>query len=329
MCERNDAEVRPVRVQPHRGDDVFRVGGELLRREGDEPRRAAGGRGGFEVDAIFRWRQNFRRQLPGFERANNFIFAPRGEQLENKFRRMALRKNDSVFHPALFHRRQTIRRTSSAGRTQNRAGRFRSGGRRKLFSSVRKALSVGRRGSKFPPAYLHGDKNSTTILTLRATASPLPTNCSGNINLIRRRATPLSKKREPKPDYAHRCFVLVRAARQFLYHARFDADQKIAGNDIYRQLTGEVVLRNPRIPCELEKQIVIPGFASLREFSAAREELLKAECGGAWRSYFFAEPLADGFPDFARTPEIHGGKLVGGDSGKFLAHHSSREISGR
>jgi hypothetical protein len=104
------------------------------------------------------------------------------------------------------------------------------------------------------------------------------------------------QKREPKPDYAHRCFVLVRAARQFLYHARFDADQKIAGNDIYRQLTGEVVLRNPRIPCELEKQIVIPGFASLREFSAAREELLKAECGGAWRSYFLRSHWRMVFP---------------------------------
>src|SRR5208283_1207804 len=34
-----------------------------------------------------------------------------------------------------------------------------------------------------------------------------------------------------------------------------------------------------------ENQIVVPGFANLRAFSAAREKLLKAECGGAWRSY--------------------------------------------
>lgn len=32
-------------------------------------------------------------------------------------------------------------------------------------------------------------------------------------------------------------------------------------------------------------QIVIPGYASLRQFSTARAPLLKAECGGAWRSY--------------------------------------------
>jgi hypothetical protein len=80
--------------------------------------------------------------------------------------------------------------------------------------------------------------------------------------------------------------VLARAARQFLYHAHFDANQKIAGSEIYRQLIREVVARNPRTPCEPENQIVIPGFASLREFSASREKLLKAGCGGAWRSYF-------------------------------------------
>jgi hypothetical protein len=94
------------------------------------------------------------------------------------------------------------------------------------------------------------------------------------------------RKREPKPDYALRCFVLTRVARQFLYHAQFDANQKIAGDEVYRQLIGEIISRNPRMPCEPENQIVIPGFASLREFSAAREKLLKAGCGGVWRSYF-------------------------------------------
>jgi len=93
------------------------------------------------------------------------------------------------------------------------------------------------------------------------------------------------RKREPKPDYAHRCFVLTRAARQFLFHARFDADQKVAGDETYRQLARRIVSRSPRTPCESKRQIVIPGFASLREFSAAKEDLLKSGCGGAWRSY--------------------------------------------
>jgi len=91
--------------------------------------------------------------------------------------------------------------------------------------------------------------------------------------------------RDPKPNYVHRCFVLTRAARQFLYHARFDPGQKAPDDPACRRLIREIVARNPRRPCSPEKQIVIPGYARLREFSGARAPLLKAGCGGAWRSY--------------------------------------------
>jgi hypothetical protein len=91
--------------------------------------------------------------------------------------------------------------------------------------------------------------------------------------------------RQPKPTYAHRCFVLTRAARQFLYHVRFDAGQKPPDDPACRRLIREVMGRHPRQPCPPEKQIGIPGYASLREFSGARAPLLKGECGGAWRSY--------------------------------------------
>src|ERR1700690_3174424 len=90
---------------------------------------------------------------------------------------------------------------------------------------------------------------------------------------------------KPKPAYTHRCFVLVRAARQFLYHARFDAQAKMADDAAYRRLVHEAVSRNPRVVAPPREQIVIPGFSCLREFSAARPDLLKEECGGAWRSY--------------------------------------------
>lgn len=91
--------------------------------------------------------------------------------------------------------------------------------------------------------------------------------------------------RKPRPDYAHRCFVLARAARQFLYHARFDAARPEADEDACRRLVRRVVSRSPRRPCPAEHRIVLPGYACLREFSQAREPLLKSECGGAWRSY--------------------------------------------
>jgi len=92
-------------------------------------------------------------------------------------------------------------------------------------------------------------------------------------------------QREPKPSYAHRCFVLTRAARQFLYHARFDPTLKPDDDETCRRRIREIVARNPRQRCAPEDQIVIPGFANLREMSAAHGTLLKAECGGAWRSY--------------------------------------------
>jgi hypothetical protein len=93
-------------------------------------------------------------------------------------------------------------------------------------------------------------------------------------------------RRDPKPDFAHRCFTLARVVRQFFYHARFDPEQAAASDGLYRQKIRAVMDRNPRIYCKPEDQIVIPGFAGLREFSRAQEKLLKIECGGAWRSYF-------------------------------------------
>jgi hypothetical protein len=92
--------------------------------------------------------------------------------------------------------------------------------------------------------------------------------------------------RIPKPEYAHRCFALARVARQFFYHARFAPDQNRATGEFYRRLIRAIIARHPRIPCNDGEKIVIPGFEGLREFSRAHEKIFKAECGGAWRSYF-------------------------------------------
>ena len=93
-------------------------------------------------------------------------------------------------------------------------------------------------------------------------------------------------RREPKPQYAHRCFVLTRAARQFLYHAHFDANLAPHGDDqTYQRRIREVVSRNPRTPCARDDRVIFPGYGGLRDFSRAKEALLKSECGGAWQSY--------------------------------------------
>jgi hypothetical protein len=110
--------------------------------------------------------------------------------------------------------------------------------------------------------------------------------------------------RTPKPDYAHRCFVLTCAARQFLYHARFEPGKPATDDETYRRLIREVVTRNPRTPCERGQEVVIPGYASLRQFSQSRETLLKSECGGAWRSYVLRSHWRMLFP-ISRAHQTH------------------------
>ncbi len=93
-------------------------------------------------------------------------------------------------------------------------------------------------------------------------------------------------RREPKPEYALHCFVLARSVRQFIDHACFDPALPKVDQVTYRQLIRQVVRRNPRKISEESERVVIPGYASLREFSQSHESMLKVECGGAWQSYF-------------------------------------------
>jgi hypothetical protein len=101
---------------------------------------------------------------------------------------------------------------------------------------------------------------------------------------------------EPPPTYSHRCFVVVRAARQFFYHAQFDPAAPSADAPTYSALIREVVRRNPRRASAPAERVVIPGYDGLRSFSRAHERLLKAECGSAWASYFLRSHWRMVFP---------------------------------
>ena len=96
----------------------------------------------------------------------------------------------------------------------------------------------------------------------------------------------VSHKRDPKPSYWLRCFVLARSAKQFFVNARFAPDLPAADEATYRHLIHEVVHSNPRAPLLEDKKIVVPGYADLRSFSREKESLLKTECGGPLQSYF-------------------------------------------
>jgi hypothetical protein len=94
------------------------------------------------------------------------------------------------------------------------------------------------------------------------------------------------QRREPEPDYTHHCFVVARTARQFFQNAKFDPSLPVTDEAGYRKLIQRVVSVDPSRTLPEEKKIVIPGYANLHAFSEAQEKALKAECGGAWQSYF-------------------------------------------
>lgn len=92
-------------------------------------------------------------------------------------------------------------------------------------------------------------------------------------------------RRVPRPEYALRCFVMTRAAKQFFLHARFNPARPPVEAEAFRNLIREVVSRSARRASEVTERIEFPGYDGLFNFSRAHETLLKAECGGAWRSY--------------------------------------------
>jgi len=110
----------------------------------------------------------------------------------------------------------------------------------------------------------------------------------------------------PAPAYAHRCFVMVRSARQFFYHAHFDPELPGATAHTYRRLIREVVSRNPRGTGAGQPRVAIPGYDCLRSFSREHEPLLKAECGSAWESYVVRSHWRMVFPIWRPAPGTYG-----------------------
>ncbi len=84
-----------------------------------------------------------------------------------------------------------------------------------------------------------------------------------------------TRKAIPPPTYAHHCFVVVRAARQFLFHARFEPDLPKKPDGECRRLIREGIRRSHYLSGPQENRIPIPGFGGLRDFSTEPEVPLK------------------------------------------------------
>src|SRR5438876_11760670 len=101
--------------------------------------------------------------------------------------------------------------------------------------------------------------------------------------------------------YANSCFVLARAARQFHRFARFDPAAPRVDAEEYarrvRAVSGHAPWEPSLPPAE---RVVIPGFASLRAFSAAEEAAVKAGLGSRfwtfvhWTNWRVTMPVPDG-----------------------------------
>lgn len=93
------------------------------------------------------------------------------------------------------------------------------------------------------------------------------------------------RRRKPRPDYAQRCFVVVRAAKEFHLHARFEPDLAPVAPDELRSAIRSVIRRSPRRGSTEARRVVIPGFTGLRQLSEVHGDLVRREAGGSWQSY--------------------------------------------
>lgn len=94
-----------------------------------------------------------------------------------------------------------------------------------------------------------------------------------------------SRSKNPgKPDlYANWCFIMVRAVTQFHRFARFDPGLPRLGAEEYRARVRRVTSRAPWRPSlPPDDRTVIPGYASLYEFSRHEEAAVKAGLSGRW-----------------------------------------------
>ena len=103
-------------------------------------------------------------------------------------------------------------------------------------------------------------------------------------------------RRSPPPSYTHRCFVVIRAARKFLYHAHFDPKKAKVSKDAYADLVRAVMARSDFKPSLRAERILIPGYAGLRALSLDHADVLKQRCGSPWQSYFLRSHWRMVFP---------------------------------
>ncbi|MGH7392950.1 MAG: hypothetical protein ACREM3_26370 [Candidatus Rokuibacteriota bacterium] len=130
------------------------------------------------------------------------------------------------------------------------------------------------------------------------------------------------RARNPDADdlYANYCFVLARGLRQFFTSVRFDPAAPRITRDEYvarvRQVAARPAWGEPLPP---DARVVIPGYASLRDFSRAEEDAVKEGLGGRfwtfvhWTNWRITLPVTGGHQEGVAAEivdDLRRGRLV-------------------
>lgn len=127
-----------------------------------------------------------------------------------------------------------------------------------------------------------------------------------------------TRRADPAPTFAHRCFVMVRMVRQFLLHARFEPERPPPDERGIFRLLAAVVRRSPRHASSSQDRVPVTGFHGLRELSQAHEALVKQVSGGAWQSYVLRSHWRMVFPFSRRRQAREAESLLAGLSAARL-----------
>ena len=92
--------------------------------------------------------------------------------------------------------------------------------------------------------------------------------------------------REVPAEYGRNCAAMIRAARLFHAHARFDAHLPRANEEVYRQRVKAILASNPRQKRPGREFIVVPGYENLHAFSEGEKALLQELVADRWGAYF-------------------------------------------
>lgn len=133
-----------------------------------------------------------------------------------------------------------------------------------------------------------------------------------------------ARKKDDPPGFRHSCFLLSRATMQFYKFAVFaPAEPKVSAAE-YRARVRAIFRRSLWLPPPKEK-IVIPGYATLWDFSLDHRAMLQADMGSWQLSYVRVGNYRMGFPHPRSGQALAAWRLVQAiDGGELQAVYLSR-----